>query len=243
MKITKFNSNHNLNSAVAETVINQVKMKPTSVLGLATGRTFIPIYAELVERAKKQQLNFDKVTTFNLDEYLGIDFTNENSFHYYMNKYLFSELNFASDRHYFPQIPGTGFEKLINDFGGIDLQLLGLGINGHIGFNEPGSDFSSITRIVQLTEATKKQNAGSFQGETFPAEAVTMGLSTIARSKKCLLVVTGESKAQILFDCLQTVNELFPASLLQTHQNCELFVDHGAFSLLEKTGQGFFQGD
>lgn len=243
MKITKFSSIHNLNSAVASAMIAQVQSKPESVIGLATGRTFIPIYAEVVSLALKLKISFKQVTSFNLDEYLGITYSDPHSFHYYMNQELFSKLDFDLKKTFFPQLPGEVFEHLIMEKGGIDFQFLGLGINGHIGFNEPGSSFSSVTRSVQLTDATKKQNAGSFKGSQIPASAVTMGLSTISAAKKCMLVVTGENKAQILFDCLQNIDEHFPASLLQRHPQCELYVDHAAFRLLEKAGQGFIQGD
>lgn len=243
MKITKFNSYQNLNSMAAEALLSQVKANPKSVLGLATGRTFIPIYAELVRRAKVEKISFNQVTTFNLDEYAGIEYSDSHSFHFYMQAQLFSKLDFNPKKSFFPNLPGEKFEKLIADHGGIDFQYLGLGINGHIGFNEPGSSFTSVTRLVQLSESTKIQNADSFSGLAFPTEAITMGLSTISRAKKCLLVVSGASKAQILFDCLQKIHEHFPASLLQTHPDCELYVDQAAFALLEKHGQRVLQGD
>lgn len=244
MKITKFNSHNNLHLTAVRLLLEQVKKKPNSVLGLATGNTFIPIYRELVAQAKSHKISFKQVKTFNLDEYVGLSDNDANSFHSYMDQHLFSHLDFRVENCFFPTLPGEKFEQLIKTSGGIDFQYLGLGINGHIGFNEPGSSFNSVTRMVQLSEATKKQNASSFPvGKAFPNEAITMGLSTIAKAKKCLLVVTGESKTQILFDCLQKVNEHFPASLLQTHADCELLVDTAAFSLLEKNGQGFLQGD
>lgn len=243
MKITKFKSQNKLNSAVALELLTQVKANPKVVLGLATGRTFVPVYGELVRQVKDLNISFNQVTTFNLDEYLGINYSDAHSFHFYMKKNLFSLLDFDLKKTHFPEVPGENFENLIKAAGGIDYQVLGLGINGHIGFNEPGSSFASITRAVKLTEATKKQNAESFDGKAFPAEAVTMGLSTIAKAKKCLLVVTGENKAQILYDCLQKVNENFPASLLQTHPDCALFADEAALSLLEKTTHRFLQGD
>lgn len=243
MKITKFNSLEKLNSFAAELLLAQIKTKPQAVLGLATGNTFIPIYAKLVEQAKKAHISFKQVKTFNLDEYCGVEHSDPHSFHFYMNQHLFSHLDFSPENCFFPILPGERFEQLIKHYGGIDFQYLGLGINGHIGFNEPGSSFDSVTRLVDLTEATKKQNAESFKGRDFPGQAITMGLSTIAHAKKCLLVVTGANKAQILFDCLQKVNEHFPASLLQTHPDCELLVDSAAFALLENSGHRILQGD
>lgn len=216
-----------LSELAAEIFQQQLKEKPDSILGLATGSTPIGLYKKLVERHNNGLLSFEKVTTFNLDEYVGLNPENEASYHYFMNEHLFQHINIDKKNVHIPSGLGDTeknaqqYEKLIEETGGIDLQLLGIGVNGHIGFNEPGTSFQSKTHVVELTQSTIEANKKYFPNPNdIPTRAITMGIDTILHAKKIILLISGETK-QEAFNRLKSgeITEDFPASALHNHPN------------------------
>ena len=206
---------------IASNIRDKVKHQSHVVLGLATGSTPIGIYEKL---SKMKNTNFGDTITFNLDEYVGIDKHHDQSYQYFMNKHLFSNLNFR--KHYFPTEENWNeYDLMIKNSGGIDIQILGIGTNGHIAFNEPGSNRYSSTRIVDLTENTIKDNSRFFDNiEDVPTKAYTMGLSSIMGSEKIYLVAVGKHKKEILEEAVHgNITEDIPASFLQEHPNCEVY--------------------
>lgn len=227
----------------ARIVADRVGAKPDLVLGCATGRTMEGIYDELVDLADKGPIDFSGVRTFNLDEYVGVDPSDERSYRHYMNRHLFSRVNIEAANTHVPDglahdldAECDAYEVAIQAAGGIDLQLLGLGSNGHIGFNEPLSGFQSRTRVQPLAPHTREQNAGMFGGDpaAVPATALTMGIGTILDSREALLVVTGEHKADILARSLEgPVVGVITATALQFHRRCHVIADEAAASQLK----------
>ena len=206
---------------IASNIRDKVKHQSHVVLGLATGSTPIGIYEKL---SKMKNTNFGDTITFNLDEYVGIDKHHDQSYQYFMNKHLFSNLNFR--KHYFPTEENWNeYDLMIKNSGGIDIQILGIGTNGHIAFNEPGSNRYSSTRIVDLTENTIKDNSRFFDNiEDVPTKAYTMGLSSIMGAEKIYLVAVGKHKKEILEEAVHgNITEDIPASFLQEHPNCEVY--------------------
>ena len=206
---------------IASNIRDKVKHQSHVVLGLATGSTPIGIYEKL---SKMRNTNFGDTITFNLDEYVGIDKHHDQSYQYFMNKHLFSNLNFR--KHYFPTEENWNeYDLMIKNSGGIDIQILGIGTNGHIAFNEPGSNRYSSTRIVDLTENTIKDNSRFFDNiEDVPTKAYTMGLSSIMGAEKIYLVAVGKHKKEILEEAVHgNITEDIPASFLQEHPNCEVY--------------------
>ena len=206
---------------IASNIRDKVKHQNHVVLGLATGSTPIGIYEKL---SMMRNTNFRDTITFNLDEYVGIDKHHDQSYHYFMHKHLFSNLNFR--KHYFPTEKNYNqYDLMIKNSGGIDIQILGIGTNGHIAFNEPGSSRYSATRIVDLTENTITDNSRFFDNiEDVPTQAYTMGLSSIMSAEKIFLVAVGNHKKEILEEAVYgDVTEDIPASLLQEHPNCEVY--------------------
>ena len=206
---------------IASNIRDKVKHQSHVVLGLATGSTPIGIYEKL---SKMKNTNFGDTITFNLDEYVGIDKHHDQSYQYFMNKHLFSNLNFR--KHYFPTEENWNeYDLMIKNSGGIDIQILGIGTNGHIAFNEPGSNRYSSTRIVDLTENTIKDNSRFFDNiEDVPTKAYTMGLSSIMGTEKIYLVAVGKHKKEILEEAVHgNITEDIPASFLQEHPNCEVY--------------------
>tara|TARA_B100000508_G_scaffold135684_1_gene127790 strand:+ start:274 stop:945 length:672 start_codon:yes stop_codon:yes gene_type:complete len=206
---------------IASNIRDKIKHQSHVVLGLATGSTPIGIYEKL---GKMKNTNFGDTITFNLDEYVGIDKHHDQSYQYFMNKHLFSNLNFR--KHYFPTEENWNeYDLMIKNSGGIDIQILGIGTNGHIAFNEPGSDRYSSTRIVDLTENTIKDNSRFFDNiEDVPTKAYTMGLSSIMDAEKIYLVAVGKHKKEILEEAVHgNITEDIPASFLQEHPNCEVY--------------------
>ena len=206
---------------IASNIRDKVKHQSHVVLGLATGSTPIGIYEKL---SKMKNTNFGDTITFNLDEYVGIDKHHDQSYQYFMNKHLFSNLNFR--KHYFPTEENWNeYDLMIKNSGGIDIQILGIGTNGHIAFNEPGSNRYSSTRIVDLTENTIKDNSRFFDNiEDVPTKAYTMGLSSIMGAEKIYLVAVGKHKKEILEEAVHgDITEDIPASFLQEHPNCEVY--------------------
>ncbi|NHO33173.1 glucosamine-6-phosphate deaminase [Acetobacter fallax] len=224
----------------ARVISHQIRKKPASVLGLATGRTMEAIYRLLAREHTEHGLDFSAVTTFNLDEYVGLPGTHDQSYRYYMQTHLFDHVNVTTAQTHVPDgaasdpdAEAEAYDTSIAASGGIDLQLLGLGENGHIGFNEPLSALSSRTRVVTLDCATLEQNAGMFGGDAtkVPTRALTMGTGTILDSRETLLVVTGAAKADILARVVEgPVSALVPGSALQLHQHCLVILDEAAAS-------------
>ena len=206
---------------IASNIRDKVKHQNHVVLGLATGSTPIGIYEKL---SMMRNTNFRDTITFNLDEYVGIDKHHDQSYQYFMHKHLFSNLNFR--KHYFPTEKNYNqYDLMIKNSGGIDIQILGIGTNGHIAFNEPGSSRYSATRIVDLTENTITDNSRFFDNiEDVPTQAYTMGLSSILSAEKIYLVAVGKHKKEILEEAVHgEITEDIPASFLQEHPNCEVY--------------------
>lgn len=243
MKIIRAKDYNDMSRKAANIISAQIIMKPHCVLGLATGSTPIGIYEQLVEWYKKGDLDFSEVTTLNLDEYKGIARENEQSYYYFMNEKLFSKVNINPKRTFLPDgmEPDSGkacadYNRIIEEAGGVDLQLLGLGHNGHIGFNEPGMAFEAQTHCVNLTESTMKANQRFFaSADEVPRQAYTMGIKTIMQAKKIVVVVSGEDKAKIVKEAfLGTITPRIQASVLQLHNDVTLVADEAALSLIEK---------
>lgn len=227
-------------SRVAANIISaQVIMKPDCVLGLATGSTPIGTYEQLIRWYEKGDLDFAEVHTINLDEYRGISPENKNSYRYFMNSHLFDAINIDKKNTFVPDGMEQDKEKACRDYdeiirshGGIDLQILGLGHNGHIGFNEPGSAFGKETYCVQLSESTRTANARFFASlDEVPKEAYTMGIKSIMQAKKIVVIVSGESKREIVKRAfLGPITPEVPASVLQLHNDVILVGDEAALT-------------
>ncbi len=239
MKIIKAKDYDEMSRKAANLIAAQIYVKPNCVLGLATGSTPIGTYKELVAKYELGDLDFSAVTTVNLDEYKGITKENDQSYYYFMNDNLFSHVNINKERTFLPD--GTepdsdkacnAYNEIIHSVGGQDLQLLGLGHNGHIGFNEPAADFPLETHCVDLTESTIKANQRFFASyDDVPKQAYTMGIKTIMQAKKVLVVVSGEDKADIVQKAFfGPVTPEVPASVLQLHPDCTVVADAAALS-------------
>ncbi len=222
----------------AQRYVELLAKKPNAVLGYATGSTPLGLYAELVRLNKAGALDYKDVTTFNLDEYAGLDGTHDQSYRYFMNTNLFNHLNIDLERTHVPSgldiAAAADYDKQIEAAGGIDLQLLGIGNNGHIGFNEPNTPFGSRTHLVDLTESTREANKRFFASiDDVPTQAVTMGVRTVMNARSVILLAIGKAKAEIIRQTLLgPVTEAVPASVLQLHPDCEIYLDHEAASLL-----------
>jgi glucosamine-6-phosphate deaminase len=227
----------------ARIVAERVREKPTLVLGCATGKTMDRLYDELVALAREGSLDLRGCTTFNLDEYVGLAADDERSYHHYMRTRLFERVGLPSDRTHLPNGVAADlaeeareYERRIARAGGIDLQLLGLGKTGHIGFNEPLSSLMSRTREKALTPDTRAQNAAFFGGdpEAVPARALTMGVGTILDAREVIMIVTGAPKAAILAAATEgPITARISATALQLHPNCKVIVDEDAAGALE----------
>lgn len=225
----------------ASIIAAQVILKPESILGLATGSTPIGTYENLVAWYENGDLDFSKVSSVNLDEYKGLSGDNDQSYRYFMNQHLFSKVNIDVARTFVPNglEPDSDkacaeYNEIIRKSGGIDLQLLGLGHNGHIGFNEPCDEFEKETHCVDLKESTIEANKRFFESEAdVPRQAYTMGIQNIMSAKKVLVVVSGEDKADIVAKAFAgPVTPQVPASILQMHEDVTLVGDKAALSKL-----------
>lgn len=224
----------------AERYVELLKRKPNAVLGFATGSTPLSLYRELIKRYQVGELSFLQATSFNLDEYVGLDGSNPQSYRSFMNKNLFEQIDIPLEKTFVPS--GTNcsaesaveYDAKIQAAGGIDLQLLGVGRNGHIGFNEPGTSFDSLTHRVQLSRSTREANARFFHSiDEVPFEAVSMGIKTVMNARSILLFAQGEEKAEVIQKAVYgPVTEDVPASILQLHSFVELFLDPEAAKLL-----------
>lgn len=220
----------------------QIIMKPNAVLGLATGSTPVGMYKQLIEWYKKGDLDFSQITSVNLDEYKGLSGDNDQSYRYFMNTNLFDHVNIDKARTYVPngleedsEKACADYNEIIRSVGGIDMQLLGIGGNGHIGFNEPGAAFEKETHCVDLTESTIKANARFFETmDDVPKQAYTMGVGTILRAKMILLVVSGKDKAEALDAVVNgPITPQVPGSVLRLHPNVIIVADEDALSVMD----------
>jgi glucosamine-6-phosphate deaminase len=221
----------------AKIIARVVREKPDAVLGLATGRTPLRLYQELIRLHRDEGLDFSRITTFNLDEYVGLASTHDQSYRYFMRENLFRHINIDPTRTHVPD--GTAadlhaecrsYEQRILDAGGIDIQLLGLGRNGHIGFNEPGSGRSSRTRLITLDRVTRKDAASDFFGEeNVPTRAVTMGVGTILDARRCLLLAFGPAKVRAVEHMVEgPLAAICPGSALQLHPRATVILDENS---------------
>ncbi|OCA82245.1 glucosamine-6-phosphate deaminase [Bacillus sp. FJAT-27225] len=242
MKIIEAKNYEDMSQLAASYIIKKVIAQPRIKLGLATGGTPVGAYQKLIEDHKKNGTSYQSVTTFNLDEYVGLSGENPNSYRFYMNDTLFNHIDIQKENTFIPhgdaadsQREGEEYERLLNKHDGIDLQILGIGTNGHIGFNEPGTPFDSKTHVVQLTPSTREANARFFNGiEEVPTKAITMGIGTIMKSREILLLVSGEQKKDALHRLLTgSVDEEFPASVLKQHSNVTIIADKAAIADLK----------
>lgn len=230
-----------MSEMAADIIGAQVLLKPDAILGLATGSTPIGTYEELVRRYEAGRLDFGKIKTVNLDEYRGLTRDNDQSYYYFMHSHLFDHININKNNTNVPDgmepdalKAGQDYENIIKNYGGIDLQLLGLGNNGHIGFNEPGDEFIDKTHVVDLTESTIEANKRFFASiDDVPKQAYTMGIGSIMRAKRVLMVVNGKGKAEIVKEAFfGPITPKVPASILQLHNDFILIGDVEALSCL-----------
>jgi glucosamine-6-phosphate deaminase len=226
----------------AQRIARLVRAKPDAVLGLATGRSQLGVYEQLVHMHREEGLDFSQVTTFNLDEYIGLGAEHPGSFRHYMQVHLTGCVNVASERVHVPDglvadvdAHCAAYEASITAAGGIDLQLLGIGSDGHIGFNEPSSSLRSRTRIKTLTAETQHDNADSFAPGEVPRHVITMGIGTIMGARECLLLALGARKAQAVADAVEgPITASVPASALQMHPTAKVVLDEAAAGLLKR---------
>lgn len=242
MRIYQAKDYQDLSRKAANIISAQVIMKPDCVLGLATGSSPLGTYRQLIDWYNKGDLDFSDVTSINLDEYKGLSKDNDQSYYYFMYENFFRHINISPERTHIPD--GTNedsaqecerYNRVIESSGGIDLQLLGLGHNGHIGFNEPDAAFEKMTHCVDLTESTIEANKRFFaSADQVPKQAYTMGIKAIMQARRILLIVSGSDKAQILYDALKgPVTPHVPASILQLHNDVTVVADAAALALFQ----------
>lgn len=233
-----------LSRKAAQSIFSQVALKPKSVLGLATGSTPLGMYRELVKIYREEKLSFSDIKTFNLDEYYRISKENPQSYYYYMHKNLFQYVDIDEKNINIPDgeakdIEGEcmRYEEEILKAGGIDLQVLGIGVNGHIGFNEPDLKFEALTHLVELDETTIKANSRFFNSqERVPTRAISMGIKTIMHSRKILLLANGAEKVDAIKEALEgEIKPQVPASILQLHPNLTVIADKEASQKLSSS--------
>lgn len=223
-----------LSRAAAEEIKQVVGKKPDCLLGLATGNTPIGIYRELVSMYRRKEIDFSRVRAMNLDEYFGISLNHPGTCNTYLEDHFYRYINIRRDNIFrlnseakSGEDEGSRYEEIIGKIGGIDLLILGIGLNGHLGFNEPGTSFESPTHTVNLTDITKQCNYQLFGTvDKMPEYGITMGLKTIMKAGKCILMASGEKKSKIIFKALkEPVTTEIPASILQLHHNVSTYLD------------------
>lgn len=226
----------------AQQVASQIKKKPDSIIGFATGSTPLEMYNELIRMHKEEGLDFSKVISFNLDEYVGLPPTHPESYHYFMWENLFKHININPSNIHIPMGMADNviefcnwYEEKIKSYGGIDLQILGIGANGHIAFNEPGSSLGSRTRIKTLGQKTRLDNSRFFNEiDEVPKYAITMGVGTIMEAKKLLLLASGSNKADAIKATIEgPIMARYPATIVQYHRYATIIIDKEAASQLE----------
>ena len=241
MNLIKAKDYEDMSRKAANLIMAQVTMKPDSVLGLATGSTPIGTYQKLIEYYRQGDLDFSRVRTVNLDEYRGLAHTDPQSYYYFMQEQLFSQVNIPEGASFIPdgrnedaEAVCAGYDETIHGLGGVDLQLLGIGNNGHIGFNEPAEVFEKGTHCVDLAQSTIEANARFFASiDEVPTQAYTMGIRTIMEAKKILVIVNGAGKADILKQAFcGPITPMVPASVLQLHPDVTVIADEAACAQL-----------
>ena len=240
MKIFIFESKEELGKALGHEFTELVKENPHAILGLATGSSPLETYQAIAEEAKEEGISFAEVQSFNLDEYLSCPLEDQ-TYRYFMNENLFSKIDIQAENTHFPSVSELGgYDKEIEEAGGVDFQLLGIGRNGHIGFNEPGTDFHSLTHVVDLTDSTREANARFFHNDKnlVPTQAVTMGIGTIKKSRRIALIANGVDKAEAIAKLYREEEDpSFPATALVHHPHFEVYVtaevDEAAQALLK----------
>ncbi|WP_050182021.1 glucosamine-6-phosphate deaminase [Domibacillus robiginosus] len=231
-----------MSKRAADFLTARIKELPSPVIGLATGSTPKGMYKQLIHACRMEKISFRHVTTFNLDEYIGLPASDPNSYHSFMRKTFFQHMDIPPEQIYIPDGEAvllenecTRYESLI-DKKGVDVQVLGIGQNGHIGFNEPGTPFDQTTHVTTLTDSTRQANARFFSSiESVPKQAITMGIASIMKSREILLLASGPHKAEAVARLFSgNVLEAFPASVLQDHPHVTIIVDDEAFSLVSR---------
>ena len=232
-----------LSKKAAQIVASQIILEPKSVLGLATGSTPIGMYKNLIKMYENGLIDFSKIKTFNLDEYYRLPISNDQSYHYFMYENLFNHINISKENVYIPNGMADDidaecilYDQKIDDNGGIDIQILGIGNNAHIGFNEPTINFNKGTHVVTLDDSTRKANARFFNSlDDVPTKAITMGTGSIFKSKKIMLLASGKNKAKAIYNTVHgKVTPEVPSSILQFHKDVILILDKEAASLLNE---------
>lgn len=240
MKV-KIQTKEKMNEEIANLYINMVKENPNCILGFATGSSPLGVYKKIIEAYQNGEVSFKDVTSFNLDEYVGLDETNDQSYRYFMNTNLFDHIDIKKENTHVPcgigdyEAKAKEYDEMIANAGGIDLQILGIGSDGHIAFNEPGTSFESLTHVADLAESTIKDNSRFFNSiEEVPTKAVTMGLASIMRAKKIVLIATGTNKADAIRGLLEgLITEDLPCSILRKHPDVTIYVDSEAYSKIK----------
>ncbi|MCL2445462.1 MAG: glucosamine-6-phosphate deaminase [Oscillospiraceae bacterium] len=241
MKVITLNDENEIGKVIGDYFCTLLRENPAAVLGLATGASPIPTYQRMISRFNAGDVSFAKVRTFNLDEYCNLPATHPQSYRSFMHAQLFAQVDIAQNNTHF--LDGNAmdeaaecsrFDALIEQLGGVDLQLLGIGRNGHIGFNEPADAFTQGSFKVQLAPSTLEANSGYFIDENMPTHAMTMGVGAILRAKEILLVATGAAKAEAVRAMIQgEITPQLPASALQNHPKVTIYLDPAAASLLK----------
>lgn len=238
MKVIIVKDYEALSEKAAEIIANKIKEKNNAVLGLATGSSPIGTYQKLVEMYKKGEISFKNITTYNLDEYCGIDRTHPQSYYYFMHDNLFNHVDIKEENVHLPVANGSDLALCAKEYNDqlnkvhVDLQLLGIGGNGHIGFNEPGTSFDQETFVVKLTDKTRQDNKRFFNSiDEVPTHAMTMGIKNIMKSEEILMLISGVNKADTVVKLLSgEITEDFPASILHKHPNTTVIIDEAAYS-------------
>ena len=234
-----------MSARAADIVVAAIKAKPSFVLGLATGSTPEGLYKRLAQANKKGTINFAGVKSFNLDEYVGLAPDHEQSYRRFMDEHLFNDINIKKSNTHVPDGLAKDlcafcvkYEQMIRKAGGVDVQVLGIGRDGHLGFNEPGSSLASRTQVIALARETIEDNARFFESEAdVPRFAITMGVQTILDARKCLLLASGASKADALKGCVEgPITSMLTASALQMHPDTVVIADEAAASKLDRVG-------
>ena len=237
MQVFVYKNEAEVGKAAGMIVASEILKKPDCILGLATGSTPIPTYQEMIRMNKEGILDFSKVRSFNLDEYIGLSPEHVCSYRRFMNEQLFDHINIDKANTHVPdglKCNTAEYEEMIHQAGGVDLQLLGIGTDGHIGFNEPADEFVYPTNVVKLTEGTRKDNARFFNSlDEVPTSAISMGIGTIMSARRILMIITGKNKADTVVAALKgPVVPQMPASILRMHQNVLVLLDEDAASKL-----------
>nr|WP_263324879.1 glucosamine-6-phosphate deaminase [Neobacillus sp. Marseille-Q6967] len=241
MKIIRTENYLEMSVTAGRLLAEKIRSNPSMTLGLATGSTPKGLYEYLIQDHRDNGTSYQQIQSVNLDEYVGLPAQDPNSYHYFMWKNLFDHIDIAGESTHIPNGAAedleqecTRYDQLIKEIGGVDLQILGIGQNGHIGFNEPGTPFSSRTHIVTLAENTREANSRFFNSmEEVPKHAITMGITSILESKEIFLLASGEQKAEALSKLLNgEISEAFPASALKQHQNVTIIADKNALKYI-----------